>query len=118
MLLTFKEDGTVEGAFDMEASLPAIEAALKNVLTSMIEAQGMTIEEFEKASGSTMDEMLADAMAQMNPENLADTEDMNGNYTVDGEKVLINDNEENALVRVDDTLVLSADGVEVVFTKR
>ena len=118
MLLTFKEDGTVEGAFDMEASLPAIEAALKNVLTSMIEAQGMTIEEFEKASGSTMDEMLADAMAQMNPEDLANAEDMNGNYTVDGEKVLINDNEENALVRVDDTLVLSADGVEVVFTKR
>ena len=117
MLLTFKEDGTVEGSLDMEASLPALKAALKTVMLNVLEAQGMSLEDLE-ASGTSIDDLVEQSLAQMDPEDMVSTDDMNGSYTVNGDKVVINGNEENALAHVDDTLVISSEGIEVIFTKR
>ena len=117
MLMTFKEDGTLEGALDLEASLPAIREAMKNVIVALLEAQGMSLEDLEDA-GMSLDDLVDQSMGQLNPEDLVPADDMSGSYAVDGDKIIINGQNENYFTRVGDTLVLSADGIEIVFTKR
>ena len=118
MLMTFKEDGTLEGALDVEASLPAIREAMKNVLVALLEAQGMSVEDLEKA-GMSLDDLVEQSMSQLDPEDLVSSEDMSGTYTIEGDKVIINGQKDNVFTHVGDTLVLSADEFgEIIFTKR
>ena len=77
----------------------------------------LTLEDLEDA-GMSLDDLVDQSMGQLNPEDLVPADDMSGSYAVDGDKIIINGQNENYFTRVGDTLVLSADGIEIVFTKR
>ena len=120
MLLSFAEDGTVKADVNLDEAIPAIKAAMVPYMTQMIEEQyGMSLEDFETAMGMSLDELLDQ---QLNPEAMKESfnnEDMNGTYAVDGDKVIINDEPDNALTIRDDSLVLDAPEMgEIVFTRK
>ncbi len=120
MLLIFAEDGTVTGDANLDEAIPALKAAMVPYMTQMIEEQfGMTLEDFEAAAGMTLDELLDQ---QLDPDAIKESfadKDMNGTYVVDGDKVIINGKDENALTIKDGTLVIDSPEMgEMIFTRK
>ena len=85
--LDLREDGSYTLYLDASPIIPSLRAALYAYVGQLCEENGITLEEFEEASGSTVDELVESALAEFNVEEINET--LDGTYElVDGELLL------------------------------
>lgn len=117
--LDMNEDKTFVLQMDAASAIPALKEGMRGYLNDMLSEMGMTAEDYETMSGSSLDALIDEAVAEMDPEDLGET--LKGSYTVEGTKLTLTaeDGSLNTGTWDGDTLKLDIDGVgELAFTRK
>ena len=116
MVLELKSDNSFSIAIDGEKAKPAMREAMASIVNTMLEQQGMTPEQFEEASGQTVDSLIEEGMAELDFSDLT----YSGTYTEENGKLLLNREDKDPMegTWAEDTLSLDLEGVKVDFTRK
>lgn len=118
MVLEMKEDKTFSMAMDATSAMPALKEAFSTYLTKMIEAEGMTVEQFEELSGGTLDQLIEEALGELDFSEMDVSS--SGTYTEENGKLVLTEENGSAMEGSwsEDTLTLNADGRQISFTRK
>ena len=117
--LEMNEDKTFVLKMDAASAMPALKEAMRAYLNDMLSEMGMTAEEYESQSGSSLDALIDEAIAEMDSEDLSET--VKGTYTVEGTKLTLTaeDGTVNTGTWDGDTLKLDVSSIgEMAFTRK
>ena len=85
--LDMNEDKTFVLKMDANSAIPALKEGMRAYMNDMLTGMGMTAEDYEAAAGASLDDLIDEAIAEMDPEDLSQT--LKGTYTLEGSKLTL-----------------------------
>ena len=117
--LEMNEDKTFVLQLDANSAIPALKEGMRAYMNDMLTGMGMTAEDYEAAAGASLDDLIDEAIAEMDPEDLSET--LTGTYTLEGSKLTLtaDDGTLNTGTWDGDTLKLDVDEFgQLSFTRK
>lgn len=115
--MEMREDGTYTMDLDASPALPKLQAALYEYVGALCEENGITVAELEEANGQTLDELVEEAMEEMDLSEINTTID--GVYEEDmGQVVWDKGADETRGIFTGDTIIINIEGIgDAVLTR-
>ena len=94
LILDIRSDGTFTLSLDGESMIPGMKRGMRAYLEAYMEENGITAEQLESITGQSVDDLISEAIAEMDTEDL--NKSLSGTYTEEnGQIVLTSENEKN-----------------------